>query len=437
MGTSIELKIGAVSLDYAKNHMGADHGYMFQEADFCRRRSDQISYQYCAEHPELDGLAESEEAFVRAVSRVLPRLQILGHSIESARAEYEAVVADAVSLDEPDESRQTPGYLSFEEYCALACMYPLGSLADRYVDYDTDEREKVAQGRFAPLAGQFERLPWRENSDLYWSEASYLSGKLGILSPASMLHVFALNPENADAEVIWQFGPIVTSGWVDREAFQAGARRTQTILVATEGASDARILRRALDLLRPDVADFFRFIDGDERHHFWGTGNLVKFAEGLLRIDVQNQVLFLLDNDAEGVDAFRKLQALKLPANMRAMVLPDLDELRQFPARGPGGTTACDINGSAAAIECYLDLNLPQYGPAQVIWSNYKKDLDSWQGALEHKESYTRHFMDQDAESLTRGDYDASKLTKLLDALIAEVSLLTGTPSSSELDRSR
>lgn len=85
-----------------------------------------------------------------------------------------------------------------------------------------------------------------------------------------MLQVFSLNPENSDAEVIWQFGPIVNAGWVERDAFIAGAHRLQGILVVTEGSSDARILRRAFDLLRPEVADFFHFIDADERHHFWG-----------------------------------------------------------------------------------------------------------------------------------------------------------------------
>src|SRR5882672_7169005 len=108
------------------------------------------------------------------------------------------------------------------------------------------------------------------------------------LSAPSMLQIFGLNPANADAEVMWQFGPLVSAGWASRESFQTGARRTQTILVATEGASDARIISRAHELLRPDVTDFFRFIDVNERHHFWGTGNLVKFAEGLHRIDVHS-----------------------------------------------------------------------------------------------------------------------------------------------------
>lgn len=42
-----------------------------------------------------------------------------------------------------------------------------------------------------------------------------------------------------------------------------------------------RRLSSALNTLRPDVADFFTFVDVDERHHFWGTSNLVKFAEEL------------------------------------------------------------------------------------------------------------------------------------------------------------
>ena len=65
-----------------------------------------------------------------------------------------------------------------------------------------------------------------------------------------------------------------------------------------------------------------------------GTGNLVKFAEGLLRIEVLNQVLFVFDNDAEGVDAFRKLEKLNLPANMRAMPYLILRNLGSFQLSG-------------------------------------------------------------------------------------------------------
>lgn len=427
MGTSIELCISNVSLSYSKNFIGEDYGFLFQEGDLFRRKTDQIDYEYYEEHPdEKEELAEAEELFARALSRILPRLEILGFTLETARSEYQAVVAEAAEMSSYSELEASKeDYLSFEEFCSLACRYPLGALQSRYIDHETPDRDNIAQGRFAADIVELERIPWTDNADSYWSESSFLSARVCILSAESMLQIFALNPANSEVEVTWEFGPIVHAGWVQREAFRPSARQRQKVLIATEGSSDARIIRRSLDVLRPDVADFFNFVDVDERHHFWGTGNLVKFAEGLLRIEVLNQVIFVFDNDAEGVDAIRKLEKLKLPANMRAMLLPDLEEFRAFSTRGPEGVSVSDINGRAAAIECYLDLRLDQYPAAQVTWSNFKKDIGAWHGVLDFKDSYSKHFYDQPEDLLRNGSYDVSKLTKLIDALIEQAGLVT------------
>lgn len=427
MGTSIELCIGNVSLSYSKNHMGIDYGFLFQEGDLFDRNMDPIAYGSYEEHPEEMGeLDEAEELFARTLSRILPRLEILGFTLEAARAEYQAVVAEAVELDSYSELEEKKyEYLSFEEFCNLVCRYPLSDLKSGYIEYETPDRDMLSQGRFAADIDEFDRIPWTDNSDSYWSETSFLSARVCILSAESMLRVFALNAANAEVEVTWAFGSIVHAGWVQREAFLPGAQQKQKVLIATEGVSDARIIRRSLDILRPDVADFFNFVDVNERHHFWGTGNLVKFAEGLLRIDVLNQVLFVFDNDAEGVDAYRKLEKLTLPGNMRAMLLPDLEDFREFATLGPEGVSVSDINGRAAAIECYLDLRLDQYPPPQVTWSNFKKDIGAWHGVLDYKDSYSKHFYDQSDDLLRNGSYDVSKLLKLNDALIKQAGLLT------------
>ena len=199
-----------------------------------------------------------------------------------------------------------------------------------------------------------------------------------------------------------------------------GARRTQTVLIATEGTSDTHVLRRAIEMLRPDIADFFRFIDISDRHPFSGTGGLTKFAEGLAKIDVHNKIVFLFDNDAEGVDAYLTVRGFTLPDNMRSFVLPVLDDFRQFPAHGPGGIVNADINDQAAAIECYLDLTMPGRPPAAVRWTSYKKERDVYQGALEYKESYAKRFLDQPAKALKDGSYDVSKLERLLEDLIED-----------------
>lgn len=421
MGTIIELNIGDVSLSSSKNAMGVDYGYMFQDGDLCRRKTDAINYDYYEEHPEeKEDIAKVEELFVRKLSDILPRLEILGYTLEAARTEYQSLVAEANSATE-DQQKE---YLTFDEFCSLICRYPLNAMNSTFIEHNTPDRDIISQGRFANYINEFNRIPLAESIDLYWSEASFFSEKVVVLSAESMLQVFALNKANTEIEVTWEFGPIVHSGWVKREEFQTGARQRQQILIATEGPSDANIIRLSLDILRPDLADFFNFIDVTERHHFWGASNLVKFAEGLLRINIMNQVLFVFDNDAEGVDAFYKLKKINLPANMRAMLLPDLEEFRSFSTYGPEGISISDINGRAAAIECYLDLDLPQYSGPRVTWSNFKKDIGVWHGALDFKKSYSNHFYKQTNDLLHNSDYDMSKLLRLIDEIVSQAGLI-------------
>ena len=427
MGTYIELKLGGVTLDWSKNSLGADHGFLFQDADRTRRPSDQIDYSYYADNPNED-IGINEDAFVRPLARVLPRLDLLGHTLDAARAEYDALLEELAEYMDDEESRESWNPMTFDEFCSFANRYAISSLDDSGRPEEEDESRR--KGRFVDDEDEIARIPSLDSSNLYWSEKSYFGSSVCVLSAYSMLQVLGQNRLNESVELVWQYGPIVDAGWVDLGELSPSARRNQTVLVATEGSTDARILVHAINVLCPDVADFFRFIDVNERHPFWGTGNLVKFAEGLVRIDVQNMVLFLLDNDAEGVDAYRRLSSLSLPANMRAMLLPDLEDFRTFRARGPEGVCICDINGRAAAIECYLDLNLAEYPPAQVLWSNYKQEADTWHGALEHKESYMKRFLAQTVEELRCGDYDMSKLREVIKSLLAETTALTFSASN-------
>jgi hypothetical protein len=235
-----------------------------------------------------------------------------------------------------------------------------------------------------------------------------------------MLRILAENTANLDADVVWHYGPLVEGGYAIESEFMPEARRTQTFLVATEGSSDAHILKHGLSLLMPEISDYFRFIDVSERHPFPGTGNLVRFAEGLAKIDVHNQLVFVFDNDAEGFDAYKRISRLDLPHNMRAMMLPEMVKFREFPAVGPEGMTKADINKRAAAIECYLDLAIGGTAPAQIRWTGYKSELGVYQGSLEDKERYTKAFLKQTAKKVAAGDYDVSKVRAVLEALYAE-----------------
>lgn len=95
----------------------------------------------------------------------------------------------------------------------------LAATPSGYIEYETPDRDMLSRGRFASDIDVFKRIPWTDNSNFYWSETSFLSARVCILSAESMLQVFALNAANAEIEVTWEFGPIVHAGWVQREAF--------------------------------------------------------------------------------------------------------------------------------------------------------------------------------------------------------------------------
>jgi len=416
VGTEITLDVAGVSVTYSKNHRGIDHGSIFQEKDRKAIESNQLNYDWYRENGEDPTL--SEMAFMRPLKHVAPRLELLGFNLERVRREYDAVAKGWLE-ERPSfqDDEPIPDLMSFAEFCKFVTSHPLDSLDDTFIMGTDSASEKMIRGRFDGM--QFERIPaYRSYDNDAYSERSFFGGLVGILHPYSVLRVLA--EANEDAPVVWQYGPLVEAGWATEREFVPHARRTETFLIATEGSSDVHILKHALALLRPGIADFFRFIDVSESHPFSGTGSLVKFAEGLAKIDVQNQLIFVFDNDAEGLDAHQRLSTLTMPANMRGIMLPELEEFRQFPAQGPEGLRDSDINRRAAAIECYLDLKVGDHPPAKVLWTNYKKSLDTYQGALEYKESYSKEFLKQTSVTLAEGVYDVSKIESVLDLLVAE-----------------
>ncbi|WP_082572238.1 HEPN/Toprim-associated domain-containing protein [Variovorax sp. Root434] len=418
MGTEIYLKVGGVTLDWSKNSRGAPHGILFQKKDRIRRRSDQVNYEYCEEN-EID-VEPSERALVRSLKEVIPRLNLLGFTREQAATEYDLWVREETAYADGEASN--PNFLSFQEFIDFLGRHPIAALDNTYIQHGSESRSQVSARFDADEA--IHRIPPSESSGYGYSETSYFESLVGRLHPYSLLSALALVPENLDQDVVWHYGPMVHSGWAVEEDFAPGASRRETFLIATEGSSDVHILKHAFALLMPEIEDFFSFIDVSERHPFSGTGSLVRFAEGLAKIDVHNNVLFIFDNDAEGWDALDQIRRFTLPANMRAMALPELDEFLSFPAFGPQGTMTADINKKAAAIECYLDLRTTHLTPARIIWTNFKKERNDYQGSLEFKETYMRTFMGQTKESLSSGAYDFTKIAKVLNCILAECALI-------------
>ena len=421
MGTVISLDVGGISVSWSKNSRGIDHGHLFQEGDVGRVKCETLDYDYYEENdPET---IKYETALTKPLGQVIARLELLGFTLAAIRQEYE-YVANACRDDRINQDydilKRPYDFMSFQEFCDFVAAGDLNELDDKYIEYGSDDHDTKIMGRFTNEAIK-DRIPYYEGPhDNAYSELTYFGGLIDILHPYSMMRLLALNPNNQEASVVWQYGPLVNNGWAELDEFTPAARRREKFLIATEGSSDVHILQHAINLIRPEIADFFTFIDISRRHPFSGSGNLVRFAEGLEKIDVHNQVLFLLDNDVEGNSAYQTIANSNIPLNMRAMVLPTLDAFRNFPTRGPQGAQNTDINGKAAAIECYLDLTFKGLPKPEVIWTGYKKKTEQYQGELLEKEKFTKAFLRQTKNTILSNGYDLSKLEKLLDKIFEE-----------------
>jgi hypothetical protein len=185
VGTEISLDISGLSVDWSKNARGADHGVLFQEGDRKRLRSEQIDYDYFSDSGEDPG--PMEIALARRLKHVVPRLDLVGYTLEAAKAEY-LVVAQSWLEERHDlaDDAELPDVMSFEEFCAFATAHPIQTLDDTFVSsVDSAAKDRV-RGRFTDES-VVRRLPSSPIDEWSaYSERSYFGGLISILHPYSL-----------------------------------------------------------------------------------------------------------------------------------------------------------------------------------------------------------------------------------------------------------
>lgn len=125
-----------------------------QEKDRQRIRSDPIDYDYFAEssgEPSHVGIG-----FRRPLREILPRIELLGFTLERVKAEYEGCTR-AWSESRAEDMDEVLPPISFSEFAAFATAYPVQALDDTYTE-DNSRIQRRFRGnalskRIPPLIG--------------------------------------------------------------------------------------------------------------------------------------------------------------------------------------------------------------------------------------------------------------------------------------------
>jgi len=390
MGSIVTLGLGHLEVDWGKNAFYRNHSKLFLASD-----KKPIPHSYY--DPESDGvIQELKLGLARPLHSVKRRLELLGYTMATAQRRFEEAVADMPEYYDPPK-------VNFDMFAKLLATVDVRNVAlDPFcADHsfgDFAARSILRDPEFIKAAPHLESLT-RYDGEFFEN-----------LDPYIILRLLAENPANFDLEVQWRYADLVDGGWAEEQSIFENLSAADRWLVVTEGSSDGGIIRKSIEFLRPDIADFFNFVDMSDNYPFSGTGNLFRFCQGLAQIKIQNKVLVIFDNDAAGLEAQRKVARLSLPPSMKVVRLPDLPECRRFPTIGPNGQAEQDINGCAVSIELFLDLRAEE--PPHVRWTSYNSSIGSYQGELVAKESHTKRFMEARALG---ANYDTSKLEVLLN----------------------
>ena len=209
------------------------------------------------------------------------------------------------------------------------------------------------------------------------------------------------------------------------------------VIVLTEGSTDARWIRRSLELAAPDIFDSFTFLDFESTRAPGGVDRVVSLMRVLAAAQVMNRVIAVLNNDTAGRQGANLLAAAPLPDRMTVVNLPDVEHARDYPTVGPEGLSHSDVNGSAVTIEFMFGPSIVKREGgerAPIRWLSFIAPMGAYQGGLDVSDKASAASRISDAlaaESLAELDSEVAEgCARLVRMLIAAAAHVTMLPAS-------
>ena len=408
-----------MEIDWGKKVSTRDHYVLFKPTDYNEELTNYKTDDTCG---DLAVCEDCQNGYSRKLSTIKKRLDLLGYDINS----IEQMFNEQIQFYQRHDYKIS---MSFTDFCSVLLELNIFeidtvSIENENVDYDPGEFVRRCIMEEPHIKSAFIKYFFNGKKEQYhdfkWEISDFLEG----LDPYLILRILAENPKNLEYDVNWFYSDYLASEGlcVSQNNYQSNSGEitsflpiNKKILIVTEGSSDSGILRKTINSLYPEISDFFNFIDMKHNYPFTGVGELCNFCKGLCKINIQNNIIVIFDNDTAGVEKYNFCtQSLQKPNSLVIIKLPDYSDFLHMKTCGLQGETIEDINGRAVAIECFLDFDSVQI-KTQIRWTSLNNKINQYQGELENKDFYTRKFH---KSRLTDGSYDITKLRFLIDYIV-------------------
>lgn len=393
MGTYCDLRIGHLGVFSSKSHPPWFALTLFRAGD----RS--VS-------TDAEGSVTCTYAITAALAK--ERLHLMGFTLERARAENQRTRARLVQdlRESDDDECDEPGTFAYEQLQSINWIEFDAFVAScrHMFDSGTHPFHLHEQGDKDPLVDRIGSMYF--NDDYQWG--FYCE------DPRSLIRV-VLEAVPDDTRVDVDVSGIIEAGYhrldddfvsIALEQLRGTYAVDAPVIVLTEGVTDFEVLSRSMALLYPGLRDYYRFLDYAARPS-GGASQLVNAVRTFIAAGIENRIVALFDNDAEGHHQLQLLRRQVLPANVRAFTYPDIELATAYPTHGPNGDALQNVNGAAASVELYFgqDVLRDQAGRlAPVQWRARIDGLARYQGEVQRKEALKQLFL----EKLARCEADAN-----------------------------
>lgn len=393
MGCYCIFEINGSELLSNKSYIPSNWCILFHQSEL--RISEEIAY-WDDEHETY-----TRAALESTTTRLIERLNILGFSYDRAVEKINSYI-DNCTKEGGDES------VSVDE---------VGRWINAVVEY-LNQNDKTKVDKF--------------DIDSYQEFLNCLSSLFGL--PCSddreiLLMILSRFPENTPAALdyseLYDRTIPPDDDVVSLAKVQAlnGSITRENIVIIAEGASDLVYLEKTLDILYPEMSNYFSFFDIKSPRVPGGVEEIVRLVKGIIGAKINSRFCVIFDNDYVGLSGLNRLKGIKIPKNITLMHYPDMLAFESYPVVIDRRLRNMNINRVGCSIELYFGQDvLWEHGslsPLQLTDNGHGR-----QARIMNKPRIQKKFKEKCKQALNQGihpEQDWSGMRAIWDSIFKAV----------------